>query len=185
MRVQAASGISLLIATALLVGCEREVRNFRATAAVSHPADTNVQQSSNQPGVPQPPPTADGKSVVPAMYGTYSENAYAVGEGKRLYLAFNCYGCHANGGGGIGPPLLDGYWKYGGHPPDIYRSIVEGRPNGMPSFRGKIPEYQVWWLVAYVRSMSGNVPKDAAPSRSDHMSANKPELRKEKEGPNR
>ena len=32
----------------------------------------------------------------------YQENRWAVGEGMRLYNGFNCVGCHANGGGGIG-----------------------------------------------------------------------------------
>ena len=31
----------------------------------------------------------------------------------------------------------------------------------MPSFRGKIPDDQIWQLVAYVRSLSGHAPKDA------------------------
>lgn len=43
----------------------------------------------------------------------------------------------------------------------------------MPSYRGKIPEYQVWQLVAYVRSMSGMVPKDAAPGRTEDMTVKK------------
>ena len=39
----------------------------------------------------------------------------------------------------------------------------------MPSFRGKVPDDQIWQLAAYVRSMSGNVPKAAAPGRNDDM----------------
>jgi len=60
---------------------------------------------------------------------------------------------------------------------------VQGRPNGMPSFVGKIPDYQVWEIAAYVRSMSGQLPSDVAPSRSDHMAATVPEAAKEKEHP--
>jgi cytochrome c oxidase cbb3-type subunit 3 len=45
----------------------------------------------------------------------------------------------------------------------------------MPSFGGKIPEAEVWKLVAYVRSLSGLTPKAAASNRSDHMEAKKPE----------
>ena len=45
----------------------------------------------------------------------------------------------------------------------------------MPSFRGKIPDYQIWQIAAYVRSMSGLVPKDVAPNRDDHMSGKPPE----------
>ena len=51
--------------------------------------------------------------------------------------------------------------------------IVEGRPNGMPSFRGKIPDQQIWQLAAYVRAMSGNVAQGrrAEPSRCDGRDA--------------
>jgi cytochrome c oxidase cbb3-type subunit 3 len=97
-------------------------------------------------------------------------------EGKRLYAQYNCAGCHAQGGGAIGPALMDDEWRYGFDPADIYSSIVGGRPNGMPSFRGKIPDAQVWQLVAYVQSMSGQTPIDASPGRSDHMYARPPEI---------
>ena len=64
---------------------------------------------------------------------------------------------------------MDDEWIYGSEPENIFETIVEGRPNGMPSFRGKIPTDQVWQLVAYVRSMSGLLPKDVAPGRNDDM----------------
>jgi cytochrome c oxidase cbb3-type subunit III len=112
---------------------------------------------------------------VSAVKHPYEGNAYAISEGKRLYTWFNCVGCHFRGGGGIGPPLMDHEWIYGSEPENIFASIVEGRPNGMPSFGGKIPADQVWQLVAYVRSLSGLVPKAAVPVRSDHMNAKSPE----------
>jgi cytochrome c oxidase cbb3-type subunit 3 len=101
--------------------------------------------------------------------------AVDVAEGKRLYHWFNCNTCHANGGGDIGPPLMDETWIYGGAPRNIFASIVEGRPNGMPSFRGKIPDAQAWQIVAYVRSMSGHVPLPQRPGRSDDLQAKPPE----------
>jgi cytochrome c oxidase cbb3-type subunit III len=70
---------------------------------------------------------------------------------------------------------MDQQWVYGGNAENIYATIVEGRPNGMPSFRGRIPPQQVWQIVAYVRSMSGQVSKDAAPSRADHLFMKKSE----------
>src|SRR6266487_4198558 len=100
---------------------------------------------------------------------TGEESAYAISEGKRLDAWFNCVSCHFHGGGGIGPALMDDQWIYGSAPENIYAAIVEGRPNGMPSFRGKIPDPQVWQIVAYVRSMSGLVSQGAAPARRDHM----------------
>jgi cytochrome c oxidase cbb3-type subunit 3 len=122
---------------------------------------SDVVLSELHPGGGSPP----GRAITP-----YEQNAYALSEGKRLYSAYNCSGCHANGGGGMGPALMDDQWIYGYEADQIYRTIVEGRPNGMPTFRSKIPDYQVWQLAAYVRSMSGFAPKDAAPNRSDHMS---------------
>src|SRR5439155_11059933 len=105
----------------------------------------------------------------------YEESAYQVSEGQKLYMSFNCVGCHFHGGGGIGPPLMDNEWIYGHDPQQIFASIVEGWPNGMPAFRGKIPDYQVWQLVAYVRSLSGiSESRDAAPGRDDHMHAARP-----------
>jgi len=70
----------------------------------------------------------------------------------------------------MGPPLMDDKWIYGSSPQQIHATIVEGRPNGMPSFGGKIPDQQVWQIVAYVRSLSGQLRKDVRSTRNDHMS---------------
>ncbi|MCB5187505.1 cytochrome c [Methylobacillus caricis] len=85
----------------------------------------------------------------------YINNRHAINEGKRLFSWFNCAGCHANGGGGMGPPLIDSHWIYGSKPENIFASIMEGRPNGMPAFQGKVSEQEVWKIVAYVRSLGG------------------------------
>ena len=105
----------------------------------------------------------------PPAPSVYQESAYAVSEGQKLYNQYNCVGCHANGGGGIGPPLMDNNWIYGSEPANVFATIMQGRPNGMPSFRNRIPEYQGWEIVAYVRSLSGLLPSDVAPARSDSM----------------
>jgi cytochrome c oxidase cbb3-type subunit III len=159
---------SFLIACALMAAaaaCERESRPFRdlPAAATRTPFQT---QTSLQAGTPGPRPAAQSP---------YQENAWGISEGKRLYSAYNCSGCHAHGGGGIGPPLMDDEWIYGSEPANVHATIVEGRPNGMPSFGGKIPDQQVWQIVAYVQSMSGGTPSDAAPGRSDHMRPRDPE----------
>jgi cytochrome c oxidase cbb3-type subunit 3 len=39
----------------------------------------------------------------------------------------------------------------------------------MPAFQDKIPDQQAWELAAYIRSLSGNADKLAAPSRADDM----------------
>jgi cytochrome c oxidase cbb3-type subunit 3 len=54
---------------------------------------------------------------------------------------------------------MDDLWIYGSAPDNLFATIVEGRPNGMPSFRDKIPDDQIWEIAAYVRTLSGNAPK--------------------------
>jgi cytochrome c oxidase cbb3-type subunit 3 len=157
-RLPLAAVLATLAALAL-PGCEREERNFHGSSAAAPPAGA-VRETDLQPGAPT-------RHV--AVRSPYEGNAYGVSEGKRLYNQFNCSGCHFQGGGGIGPPLMDAQWIYGSAPENIFETIVEGRPNGMPSFRGKLATDQVWQLVAYVRSMSGLLAKDVASGRNDDM----------------
>ena len=158
----------------MLVACEREDRRFREAPASSEVVNT-IQVSELHPG---------GQPIAtPPVPNVYEENAYAVSEGKRLYENFNCVGCHSHGGGGMGPPLMDNQWIYGGEPANIFATIMEGRPNGMPTWRGRIPEKQAWQLVAYIRSMSGHLPPDVAPGRSDHISGKRAEQSTPRERP--
>src|SRR5688500_550321 len=85
--------------------------------------------------------------------------------GKQLYLWFNCAGCHGvEGGGAIGPPLRDADWIYGSEPANIFQSIAQGRPNGMPAYGGKIPDTEIWRLELYVRSLAEAGAKGRAPT---------------------
>ena len=125
-----------------------------------------VRLVSLQPGQPAPKQAAGGP---------YEGNAWAINQGERLYEQYNCVGCHFHGGGGIGPPLMDEDWIYGSSPANIYTSIAEGRPNGMPSFGGHIPDAQIWELTTYVRALGGFEPKPAMSPRSDEMQARRAE----------
>ncbi len=167
------SRVLLLLGGLILAGCQREERDFRAPPPIAALPQT-ISMSSNRPGQPAPPTPSRNP---------YGNEAYAVSQGQKLFQAFNCNGCHFNGGGGIGPPLMDDTWIYGGEPANIVASILEGRPNGMPSFRNKLNDDQVWKITAYVRSLSGQVPKDVSPSRSDDMSGPPPESSTERKPP--
>jgi cytochrome c oxidase cbb3-type subunit 3 len=162
-----------LVAASLLAlaACEREARLFTTPANNSIGPASVPRLSANQPGVA----LQGGVQQAATDTSPYEGNAWAVSQGKRLYGWYNCNGCHAAGGGGMGPPLMDDQWVYGSRPADIHESIVRGRPNGMPSFGGHIADDQVWQLVAYVRSMSGKLRKDVAPSRTDTMYPGNPE----------
>jgi cytochrome c oxidase cbb3-type subunit 3 len=73
----------------------------------------------------------------------------------QAFVSMNCIGCHApNGGGGMGPALSERQFIYGREPANIYLSIQQGRPNGMPAWRQMLPANTTWDLVAYIRSIS-------------------------------
>lgn len=160
-RLAVVCGVLLLLAS-----CEREVRPFE-TSPLAAARSQRTSLTPLHPGGGPPPVTGEESP--------FQHNAYGIAEGKRLYEFYNCVGCHAHGGGGMGPALMDDRWIYGSAPANIFETIVEGRPNGMPTFRGRIPDQQVWMIVAYVQSMSGNAPIDVLPSRSDHMRYSTPE----------
>lgn len=152
----------LVITAALLVpGCEREHRDLHVTAEESAPPATSALS-----------PLVGGQNDLALrarQQKAFGDNAYHISQGKTLYGAFNCYGCHAWGGGDIGPPLMDDTWIYGAEIDQIYLSIAQGRANGMPAFGGRIASEQIWQLAAYVRSMAGLAPAASRPSRDDHL----------------
>ena len=165
-RSDVATAVALAIAlVAMLPGCERERREY-------HSSPTSAQQLHPRLSTLQPGELLT--SPIDPVGLHYENNAYHINQGERLYRWFNCNGCHGNGGGSIGPALMDAQWRYGGRIDQIHASIMEGRPNGMPSWRGKLSDQQAWQLSAYIRALSGNVRKDAAPSRRDAMRATAP-----------
>jgi cytochrome c oxidase cbb3-type subunit 3 len=146
-----------LLALALLAtagGCDREKREYATPDAPRAPAADTVRTSELQPGAP----LAGVDAAAKARGRHFEGNAYHVNQGAQLFKWFNCTGCHANGGGAIGPALMDAQWRYGGSIEQIHASIAQGRPNGMPAFAGKIPDDQIWQVAAYVRTLSGNAP---------------------------
>ena len=119
--------------------------------------------------VPNAPTNQSGAVAPKSFYDDYGNNSYQLGQGQTLYENYNCNTCHAHGGGDIGPPLKDNKWIYGYEPQQIFASIAQGRPKGMPAFGSRLTENQIWELVAYVRSLSGLTPKTIAPGRDEHM----------------
>jgi len=85
----------------------------------------------------------------------YEGDKRATGVGAQLFVAYNCLDCHgAEGSGAMGPSFQDGRWHFGGSPGDVFESIYQGRPDGMPAWGGRITNDQIWMLTAYVRSLS-------------------------------
>jgi cytochrome c oxidase cbb3-type subunit III len=162
------ASLAAVALVALVLGaCNREERHSRSKP-VGEMVPAGQSPDTIWPGGTQPPPL-DPRAAL------YDNNAPAISEGQFLYSRMNCVGCHAHGGGGMGPALMDDQWRYGGRIDQIAASIAEGRPNGMPSWRAKLTSDQIWKLAAYVRSLSGQPSKDAVGSRADAMSAAPPQ----------
>ena len=151
------SGLLFLL---VLAACQREQRNFRPQPSQTGLLLNVAAEGTLQPGgaQPQTPPSNPDEG-----------NAYAIAEGQRLYNWYNCSGCHSHGGGGIGPPLIKKSWIYGGESSNLFDTIAKGRPNGMPTWGGRIPTYQIWQLVTYIRSMNQEEPTSATPPRTDNI----------------
>ncbi len=135
-----ALGWIALAAGLALAGCNRQPAT--AAAGAASPVDIPV---GPVPGTPMQP-------ALPA--DPYGNNPVALTEGRRLFVRYNCSGCHGgHAGGGMGPSLRDAAWIYGGDDSHVFDSIAEGRAHGMPSWGGKIPQQEIWQLVAYIKSL--------------------------------
>lgn len=120
------------------------------------------------------PGLTDSSALAQAIPNPYEGDLQAVVAGHALYIQMNCAGCHAyNAKGNMGPDLTDTYWRYGGLPVDIYRSIHDGRPQGMPAWGAALPPQEIWKLVAYIESLGGTFPavKPAAASSTTQTGA--------------
>ena len=144
---------ALLIASA--AGACREEKDIPASAAEPSTTENALVISKHDDRI------FAGGIAPPAERVTNEaeKDAKAAEEGATLFTGMNCDGCHGGGAvGAVGPSLTDGRWRYGGADADIYRSIAEGRPKGMPSFGGTLQPPMIWRLVAYLKSLPP--PKD-------------------------
>lgn len=138
----------------------------------------HVEGGSTASAPPKAQPGMDALAAVPlgdvvggqapavaAAANPYAGHPEAVAEGKALFVRMNCAGCHGyEAKGGMGPNLQDGYWRYGGAPVSLFKSIYEGRPQGMPAWNPALPPDDIWKLVAYLESLGGAFPAGGLPA---------------------
>lgn len=149
-------------------------------AAWMLPASGQTPSAANGPDASQLLQVPVGGTHIPQarqpvqVANPYEGDSNAVAEGRKLFHSMNCIGCHApQGGGGIGPPLSDHEWIYGNEPGQLYLTITQGRPNGMPSFANALPPDSIWKLVAYVRTLSKS-PSAPVPQQAPGKQSGKP-----------
>jgi cytochrome c oxidase cbb3-type subunit 3 len=157
----------LLLIPVLVVACEgagttRDSDRAVVSAASSSPA--NGSQVNLLP-VDDSIRLIEHSDVLPAGFPSvvkpllvknpYEGSKDAITTGAKLFIAYNCLDCHgAEGSGAMGPSFQDGRWHFGGTAGEVFESIYQGRPDGMPSWGGRITNDQIWMLTAYVRSLS-------------------------------
>jgi mono/diheme cytochrome c family protein len=72
----------------------------------------------------------------------------AAGEGRRVFLKLNCYGCHGPfAGGAIGPNIV------GAPRSEVEFNVLNGNQGGMPSFKKYVDEMDIDNLTAYLASI--------------------------------
>jgi cytochrome c oxidase cbb3-type subunit 3 len=95
-----------------------------------------------------PPAGAPAASTNP-----YRGDAAAIADGAQTFATI-CIACHGPGAHGlVGPSLVDHYWKYGETDADHFKTVMEGRPGGMPPWGPQLGSDKVWKVLAYVDSL--------------------------------
>jgi cytochrome c oxidase cbb3-type subunit III len=151
--------VTAVVLSVSVQGCQRDATRDQSPAPPGGRPPDAVRQLDLVAGTARP---------AIARPNPFAGDAHAVADGRRLYNSMNCGGCHFEGGGGIGPPLMDDDWIYGGRPEQIFDSIASGRANGMPAYGDRLSADQTWRIVAYVETLSEDADdrrREGAPER--------------------
>jgi cytochrome c oxidase cbb3-type subunit 3 len=91
-----------------------------------------------------------------------AEDVPMVAQGKSIFMK-ECIKCHGNKAEGKeGPNLTDEFWLYGGAPSEIFTTIADGTPKGMPNWGPKMGKGATKQVTAYVLTLRNtNVPGKA------------------------
>ena len=151
MRLTACAALAIAL---VAPGCSRDSSAAEPPRYAAQP----IQRDSADPFVTHDEHIRPGLAAARqglVLRNPYEGNAAAASVGAKLFVAYNCIDCHgADGSGAMGPSLADGRWHFGGSAGEIYESIYQGRPEGMPAWGSLIAPDQIWRLVTYVQSPS-------------------------------
>lgn len=82
--------------------------------------------------------------------------------GKQIFME-RCIVCHKeDGGGGIGPNLVDEYWILGGGINNVFNTISEGGRDGkgMVSWKTDLNPLEIAQVGSYILSLQGTIPNE-------------------------
>lgn len=95
-----------------------------------------------------------GKASGVDLKNPYEGDSAIAAEGRKLFM-INCSQCHEEDGtGATGPDLTDKKWIYGSTDADLFKSVSDGRGNGMPSFELELSKEERWKIITFVRSIA-------------------------------
>jgi mono/diheme cytochrome c family protein len=108
-----------------------------------------------------------------SLQSPYADYASVAADGRKVYLAAGCNGCHGMGGGGMGPPLTNQVWVYGKDDDTLFRLIALGSDElqkqgysrkGSENVVGPMPPFgeivksddDMWKIIAFIRSVNAD-----------------------------
>jgi mono/diheme cytochrome c family protein len=124
----------------------------------------------SSPSVERENPYKANESKLPAMKNPYEGDPKAIQEGRKLWFAYGCNGCHGGtGGGGMCPAVINKVWVYGKSDAVLFQLIKLGSVElrnkyglvriGKENVVGDMPPFSalsdddVWKLITYMRSI--------------------------------
>jgi mono/diheme cytochrome c family protein len=145
------------------------VRAFRGGKQV-------IDDDPDPPRAPAAPGQADphaGESVS-ALPAPLPSNPLSTREGGRLFQRF-CVKCHGADAKGTQaresepniPDFTNSAWHKSRRDSQLAVSVLDGKGNGMPPFRGKLSATHVRDLVVYIRSVGPTEPRPAGTHSGD------------------
>jgi mono/diheme cytochrome c family protein len=152
------SAAACTLAATLAAGCAKsdattKTGDTAAMASTSGSANGSANGSTDQ-GTFNGSYTKTFPGVQQIAMRTFSGNQPDAVAGRQAFLKYNCVGCHGGlAGGAMGPSLRDDTWKFGGSDEQILNTLHNGRPAGMPAWKGKIPDPELKQIIAYIHSM--------------------------------
>ena len=164
-----------------LGACHDEERRLRERDE-ANVLTTGPELASPPPDpLPSPPWLGPQPIHAPHLGEQYMNMPWALSEGKRLFGWYNCSGCHARGGGGMGPPLTNQVWVYGKDDDTLFRLIALGSDalkaqgysrKGSENVVGPMPAMgtivksgdDMWKIIAWIRSVNPSSASASAES---------------------